>query len=144
MRESMEIYPRTASERATGCTGSAVESLGGEDQVVTAGSGVGGHQRASAASIRRKRSWKSKAHTGPAGSSTRDTEPPARAEGLKTEQVLSLYRDKYFDLNVRHFHEKLHEEHQIELSYTWVKQALQAAGMVKRRPSCPVRASQAA
>src|SRR5271169_5021312 len=44
------------------------------------------------------------------------------------EQVLGLYREKYFDLNVRHFHEKLPDEHQIELSYTWVKQALQGAG----------------
>ena len=34
------------------------------------------------------------------------------------EQVLGLYREKYFDLNVRHFHEKLQEEHQIGLSYT--------------------------
>jgi hypothetical protein len=25
------------------------------------------------------------------------------------EKVLGLYRDKYFDLNVRHFHEKLRE-----------------------------------
>ena len=51
----------------------------------------------------------------------------------QAEEVLSLYRDKYFDLNVRHFHEKLGEEHQIGLSYTWVKQALQAAGLVKRK-----------
>ena len=51
----------------------------------------------------------------------------------KAEEVLSLYRDKYFDLNVRHFHEKLVEDHQIGLSYTWVKQALQAAGLVKRK-----------
>jgi hypothetical protein len=28
----------------------------------------------------------------------------------QAEEVLSLYRDKYFDLNVRHFHEKLGEE----------------------------------
>ena len=40
-----------------------------------------------------------------------------------------MYRDRYFDLNVRHFHKKLGEEHQIGLSYTWVKQALQAAGL---------------
>jgi hypothetical protein len=39
------------------------------------------------------------------------------------ERVLALYRDTYFDLSVRHFHEKLGEEHAIELSYTWVKQA---------------------
>jgi transposase len=50
----------------------------------------------------------------------------------QVEQVLGLYRDRYFDLNVQHFHEKLKEQHQIELSYTWVKQALQGAGLVKR------------
>src|ERR1700737_152127 len=48
------------------------------------------------------------------------------------EQILGLYREKYFDLNVRHFHEKLRAEHQIELSYTWVKLALQGAGLVER------------
>jgi transposase len=49
------------------------------------------------------------------------------------EEVLGLYQERYFDLSVRHFHEKLKEEHGIELSYTWVKQALQGAGLVKRR-----------
>src|ERR1035441_9268012 len=48
-------------------------------------------------------------------------------------RVLELYRDEYFDLNVRHFHEKLAEEHQIGLSYTWVKHALQGAGLVRRK-----------
>jgi transposase len=48
------------------------------------------------------------------------------------EQVLGLYRDHYFDLNVRHFHEKLVEKHGIELSYSWVKAALQGAGLVAR------------
>src|ERR1039457_328308 len=33
------------------------------------------------------------------------------------EEVLGLYKDTYFDLNIRHFHEKLREEHNIELSY---------------------------
>src|SRR5260370_7564119 len=55
-----------------------------------------------------------------------------RVRLVQVEQVLALYRDRYFDLNVQHFHEKLKEEHQIELSYTWVKQALQGAGLVKR------------
>src|SRR5215475_3412043 len=41
------------------------------------------------------------------------------------EKVFALYREKYFDLSVQHFHEKLQAEHGIELSYTWVKQALQ-------------------
>jgi transposase len=47
------------------------------------------------------------------------------------EKVLGLYRERYFDLNVRHFHEKLREEHQIEISYSWVKKALQGAGLVR-------------
>jgi hypothetical protein len=48
------------------------------------------------------------------------------------EKVLRLYREKYFDLNVKHFVEKLHGQEQIQLSYTWVKNALQNAGLVKR------------
>jgi transposase len=56
------------------------------------------------------------------------------------EEVLRLYRDVYFDLNMRHFHEKLRDEHKIELSYTWVQQALQGAGLVvKRRKRGPHR-----
>jgi transposase len=49
------------------------------------------------------------------------------------ERVLALYRDRYFDLNVRHFHEKLRESEGIQLSYSWVKQALQGAGLGARR-----------
>ena len=73
--------------------------------------------------------------------------PKRVALGL-VEQVLGLYRDRYHDLNVRHFHEKLRAEHHIELSYSWVKQALQGAGLVargrkrgvhrKRRPRRPL------
>src|SRR5881227_1028530 len=48
------------------------------------------------------------------------------------EEVLRLYQETYYDLNIKHFHEKLKEEHGIELSYTWVQQALQGAGLVAR------------
>src|ERR1700741_1672288 len=64
------------------------------------------------------------------------------------EKVFALYREKYFDLNVQHFHEKLQSEHGIELSYSWVRRALQGAGLVtrgrkrgahrKRRPRRPL------
>jgi transposase len=50
----------------------------------------------------------------------------------RVEEILRLYREVYFDLNIRHFHEKLSEEHGIELSYTWVQKALQGAGLVAR------------
>ena len=64
------------------------------------------------------------------------------------EKVLTLYRDRYFDFSIRHFHEKLRTEHGIHLSYTWVKKALQASGSVakardrrvhrKKRPRRPL------
>lgn len=57
---------------------------------------------------------------------------PKRVPVETVERVLSLYRDRYFDLNVRHFYEKLRDEHGIRLSYTWVKRALQGAGLVKK------------
>src|SRR5881392_4431704 len=57
---------------------------------------------------------------------------PQRVPMALVEQILGLYREKYFDLNVRHFHEKLRAEHQIALSYTWVKLALQGSGLVER------------
>jgi transposase len=57
---------------------------------------------------------------------------PKRVALATVEEVLALYQAKYFDFNVQHFHEKLREEHDIQLSYTWVKQALQGAGLVKK------------
>src|ERR1700721_1799249 len=57
---------------------------------------------------------------------------PRRVPVAMVEKVFALYRETYFDLNVQHFHEKLKPDHGIELSYTWVKQALQGAGLVGR------------
>lgn len=49
------------------------------------------------------------------------------------EKVLELFQTCYYDCNVKHFHEKLREEHGIQLSYSWVKQALHGAGLVARK-----------
>ena len=61
-----------------------------------------------------------------------------KAPAVEVEQVLALYRDEYYDLNVRHFHEKLAEKHNIRWSYSWVKNVLQGGGLVrpsrKRKP----------
>ena len=57
---------------------------------------------------------------------------PKRVPLVEVEKVLTLYREKYFDFNVKHFVEKLRQDHQIQLSYTWVKTALQSAGLVER------------
>jgi transposase len=63
----------------------------------------------------------------------RGTPSPKRVPLETVETVLRLYQEQYFDFNVRHFHEKLGAEHDIKLSYTWVKAALQGAGLVKAR-----------
>lgn len=62
-------------------------------------------------------------------------ESPRRIPVAVVEEVLRLYRDEYYDFNVVHFHEKLLEKHQVEVSYTWVKALLQGSGLVaKDRP----------
>jgi transposase len=64
----------------------------------------------------------------------RKRRPSPKRIPLKTvENVLQLYREKYFDFNVRHFHEKLAEEHGVQISDTWVKMALQGAGLVNKQ-----------
>ncbi len=60
---------------------------------------------------------------------------PRRLPIAVVEEVLRLFREEYFDFNVRHFHEKLVERHSIEVSYTWTKCLLQAAGLVARQRS---------
>ncbi len=60
----------------------------------------------------------------------RKGKPSAQRVPLATiEKVLGLYKETYYDVNIRHFHEKLRDEHAIELSYTWVQKALQGAGL---------------
>lgn len=57
---------------------------------------------------------------------------PKRVPFKTAEKVLRLYRESHGGWNVRHFHEKLLEEHGIRLSYQWVKCALQTAGLVPK------------
>jgi len=62
--------------------------------------------------------------------------PSARRVPLaEVERVLRLYRERYLGFNVRHFLEIARREHGVRLSYSFVRQALQGAGLVaKRRP----------
>lgn len=49
--------------------------------------------------------------------------------------VLRLYRERYAGFNGRHFHEIARREHGVTLSYSYVKQALQHAGLLRTRKS---------
>ena len=62
----------------------------------------------------------------------RGTPSPKRVPVATVQEVVRLYQELYHDFNVKHFHEKLQSEHQIDLSYTWVKTALQTAGLIRR------------
>jgi len=87
-------------------------------------------------SCRQMQRWKTRfEHEGYEGlfDRRRGIPSPKRVPLETVETVLRLYQEQYFDFNVRHFHEKLNSEHNIQLSYTWVKQALQGAGLVKSR-----------
>jgi hypothetical protein len=55
-----------------------------------------------------------------------------RVATSEVERVLRLYREQYAGFNVRHFHQIVRREHRVVLSYSFVKQALQAAGLVKK------------
>jgi transposase len=58
-----------------------------------------------------------------------------RVPMAELERVLRLYRERYAGFNGRHFHEIVRREHGVTLSYSYVKQALQQAGLLpKRRP----------
>jgi transposase len=59
---------------------------------------------------------------------------PRRVPAAVLDEVLRLYREQYFDLNVKHFHEKLTQAHGFSVSYTWTKGVLQGSGLVSRQP----------
>lgn len=57
---------------------------------------------------------------------------PKRAPMEEVERILRLYRESYMGFNVRHFHQIGQREHGFRLSYSFVKKALQGAGLVKK------------
>src|SRR6266542_2299945 len=59
---------------------------------------------------------------------------PRRAPEKELERMLGLFRDKYADFTVKHFHEQLQKRHGYMLGYTVTKLALQAAGLVRKAP----------
>jgi hypothetical protein len=60
---------------------------------------------------------------------------PSHLTALRAEvqRILRLYREHYQGFNVRHFLQLARRDHAVTLSYTFVKLALQAAGLVAKR-----------
>ena len=125
---SMEAYPRAAMERAMKVQDVMLQAMAKKITWWQAAEILG-------ISDRHMRRWRERyVAEGYNGLLDRRRGKPSRRRVpvATVERVFALYREKYFDLNVQHFHEKLQAEHGIELSYTWVKQALQGAGLVAR------------
>jgi transposase len=124
----MEAYPRAAMERAMKVQDVMLQAMAKKITWWQAAEILG-------ISDRHMRRWRERyVEQGYNGLLDRRRGQPSRRRVpvATVEKVFALYREKYFDLNVQHFHEKLQTEHGIELSYTWVKQALQGAGLVAR------------
>lgn len=68
----------------------------------------------------------------------RRTPSPKRAPVAEVARVLQLYRERsgprdgHRGFNVRHFHQLARRDHGVTLSYSFVKQALQGAGLVRK------------
>ena len=57
---------------------------------------------------------------------------PRRAPARELERMHELYRERYSDFTVKHFHEQLVKRHHYKLCYTVTKLSLQAAGLVTK------------
>ncbi len=137
-------YPARALERAMKIQEVILRAMSGEILWMQAAEIIG-------ISDRSMRRWRERYEEhGYDGLFDRRTQRPSpkRVPMATVEKVLRLYREKYFDFNVRHFVEKVQKEHGIDLSYTWIKTALQTAGLVaksrkrgthrKKRPRRPL------
>ena len=124
-------YPRAAWERAMQIQEVILKALSGEIHWFRAAEILGMHPR----SVRR---WRERYERfGYHGLIDKRHQRPSqrRVPFAEVERVLRLYRERYREFNVRHFHEIVRREHAVTLSYSYVKQALQTAGLVrKRRP----------
>jgi len=126
----METYPRAAVERAMKIQEVILRAVAKKITWAQAGEIIGVCER-------QMRRWKERYEEfGYDGLfDHRLGKPSPKRVPLGTvEEILRLYQEQYADFNVRHFHEKLREQHHMRLSYTWVKRALQTAGLVKKRP----------
>src|ERR1700683_818691 len=125
---SMDSYPKAAMERAMKVQDVMLQAMAKKITWWQAAEILG-------ISDRHMRRWRERyVEEGYNGLFDRRRGKPSRRRVpvATVEKVFALYREKYFDLNVQHFHEKLQAEHGIELRYTWGKQALQGAGLVAR------------
>jgi transposase len=122
-------YPDAAWERAMTVQEVMLKALSGEIHWFRAADILG-------MSPRTLRRWRERYETqGYVGlvDKRRHTPSVRRVAAPEVARVLSLYRERYRGFNVRHFHEVVRREHGARVSYSFLKEALQGAGLVPKR-----------
>jgi transposase len=127
-------YTRTAVERAMKVQEVILRALSGRQSWLQVADVLG----VSARTVRRLR-WRYE-HYGYDGlfDRRRQRPSPRRAPLAEVQRIVQLYRGRYGPrdghpgFNVRHFHQLARREHAVTLSYSFVKQALQTAGLVPK------------
>src|SRR5664280_2000731 len=125
----MGDYPGPAVERAMKVQAVILKAISGQLQWWQAAEILG-------VSCRTMRRWKARYQRGGYDGlfdRRRRRPSPKRVPLALAQQVLRLYREQYRDFNVAHFCDQLRAQHQIRLSYQWIKTALQIAGLVSPR-----------
>src|SRR6267378_5907575 len=121
------ILKPTPQERAMKAHDVMLRAMAGELSWVQAADLMG-------ISPRSMRRWRARMDRGGAdGLLDRRCRPsPRRVPGRVVAGLLRQYKGRYRGFNVRHFHAVLVREHGFEYSYSFVKQVLQGAALIKR------------
>jgi len=122
------LYPPVALERAMTIREVVLRAMSGEITWIQAAEIIGCPPR----SVRR---WRGRfARDGYFGllDRRRGRPSPRRAPFAEVERFLQLYRARYAGFNARHFYQIARREHGVTLSYTYVKTALQKAGLLPK------------
>lgn len=122
------LYTAAAGERAMKVQEVIMRALSGAITWLQAADIVGLHPR----SMRR---WRARFEAGgPVALYDRRHQRPSRrqAPALEVQRILRLYRERFAGWNVRHFYRFARRDHAVTLSYSFVKLALQEAGLVRR------------
>ncbi len=122
------LYPPVALERAMTIREVVLRAMSGEITWIQAAEIIGCTPR----SVRR---WRGRfARDGYFGllDRRRGRPSPRRAPFAEVQRFLRLYREQYAGFNARHFYQIARREHGVTLSYTYVKTALQKAGLLPK------------
>lgn len=122
------LFPQEVLERSMKVRDVIVRALSGEYSWIKAAEILGLSPR----SVRRWR-WRMERY-GQTGliDMRRGRPSPRRVRPQEIQRVVALYRDRYQGFNCRHFHQVACRDHGVKMSYTLLKQILQAAGLVRR------------